>query len=135
VIGGRVLDVTAIRDMTIGRTVYGRALVGFAVQETIPLIVPAAALQEAWAGASQEDWPFLDFLLDLPVTVVDPLDTAAAAGSGLIAGDVYAASGWSAAAAHTVHVAQTRGLPVVTADPAPLRALDVALVFDLLPDA
>jgi hypothetical protein len=32
VIGGRVLDVAALRDLTIGRTVYGAALVAAAVE-------------------------------------------------------------------------------------------------------
>lgn len=135
VIGGRVLDVTAIRDMTIGRTVYGGALVAYAVREAVPLVVPAAALQEAWAAAGVDDYPFLQFLLELPVTVVEPLTAASAEQSGVLASDVHAASQWDAAAAHTVQVAQTRGLPVVTADPAPLRALDVALPVELLPDA
>ncbi len=44
-----------------------------------------------------------------------------------------AGGGWDAAAAHTVHVAQARGLAVVTADHGPLHALDPHLQVELLP--
>lgn len=132
-IGGRVLDVTAIRDMTIGGTVYGRALLGFAVREAMPLVVPAAALQQVWAAVGEGEQPFLGFLLEMPVTVVVPLDAAGAERSGLLARAVHADGRWDSAAAHTVHVAQTRGLAVVTADPTPLHALDPHLGIELLP--
>lgn len=141
-IGGRVLDATAVHDMTIGGTVYGRALLAFAVAEAMPLVVPAVALQRVWAAAGDGDYPFLGFLLDLPVTVVAPLDAAAAQGSGILAHPLRPrrssragsrAGGWDGAAAHTVHVAQARGLAVVTADPGPLHALDPHLQVELLP--
>ena len=143
-IGGRVLDATAVHDMTIGGTVYGRALLAFAVAEAMPLVIPAAALQRVWAAAGDGDYPLLGFLLDLPVTVVVPLDAAAAQRSGILAHPLHAAGatgagergaggGWDGAAAHTVHVAQARGLAVVTADPGPLHALDPHLQVELLP--
>ena len=134
-IGGRVLDLSAINDLTIGRTIYGAAFLAAANQLGVAIAIPAAALQEAWAMAGPEDYPFLELLLGLPLTVVDPLDTAAAERSGVQARDVHAANAWDAGAAHAVLVAHDRGWPILTADPAPLRAIDLALEIELLPDA
>ena len=95
--------------------------------------MPAAALQEAWAAASQDDYPVLELLLDRPITVVDSLDAAAAEGAGVLAEDVHAAGSFDAGAAHAVLVARERGWPVVSADPAPLRAIDPGLPVEVLP--
>jgi hypothetical protein len=133
VIGGRVLDVTALRDLTIGRTVYGAAFVAAAVEVGIVLAVPASALLEAWAAARDEDYPFLELLLDLPLTVVAPLDEFTAAQSGAAARDAYADGRWSAAAAHAVQVAHSRGWPILTADPTPLLAVDPGVAIEPLP--
>ena len=46
-IGGRVLDATALAAFAIGRPVYVRALVWAAVEENIVLAVPSAALGRA----------------------------------------------------------------------------------------
>ncbi len=133
-IGGRVLDATAIHDLTINRTIYGAAFLAAANQEGIALAVPTTALMEAWAAATVEDMPFLELLLDAPLVLLDDLDSAYAAAAGILSQDSYAADQWQPAAAHTVAVAQARGWPVLTADPAPLRALDAGLPIDLLPD-
>jgi hypothetical protein len=133
VIGGRVLDATALHDLTIGRTVYGAAFLAAANDVGITVAVPAAALQEAWAAAGQNDYPFLELLLDLPITVVDSLGAAAAEGSGVLAEDVHAAGAFNAGAAHAVLVARERGWPVLSADPAPLRAIDPGLPVEVLP--
>lgn len=131
-IGGRVLDLTAIRDVSTGGTIYGRALLGFAVTAGVPLVLPAAALLEAWSAADEAEYPFLADLLGLSVTVVEALDAEAAELAGGLSRNAYAAGRWSAAAAHTVLVAQRRGLPVVTHEPGPLRELDQALDVELL---
>jgi hypothetical protein len=133
-IGGRVLDATAIHDLTIGRTVYGAAFLAAANDVGITLALPAAALQEAWATADDQDYPFLDLLLGLPLTVVDPLDAERAQRSGILARDAHAGGRWDAGAAHTVMSAVDRGWPVLTADPAPLRAIDVAVEIEALPE-
>lgn len=133
-IGGRVLDATALHDLTIGRTIYGAAFVAAANDLGIVLAVPAAALQDAWAAADIEDYPFLELLLGLPSTFVDPLDAATAERSGILARDTHAAGSWDAGAAHSVLVAQDRGWPILTADPRPLRTIDVSVPVELLPD-
>ena len=96
------------------------------------LAVPASALLEAWAAAGDDDYPFLELLLDLPLTVVAPLDELAAAQSGAAAHDAYAAGRWNAAAAQAVQVAHSRGWPILTTDPAPLLAVDPGVAIEPL---
>lgn len=133
-IGGRVLDATAMHDIAVGRTIYGAAFLAAANDLGIALAVPTAALQDVWAGAAQEDYPFLELLLGLPLTVVDSLDAEAATRSGILARDTHAAGAWDAGAAHAVLSAHDRGWPVLTADPGPLRAIDAAVMIEALPE-
>jgi hypothetical protein len=133
-LGGRVLDVTAIHDITIGRTIYAAAFLAAANDIGIALAIPAAALQEAWAIAEIEDHPFFDLLLGLPLVVVDALDAEAARRAGILGRDTYAAGQWDAAAAHTVLVSQDRRWAALTADAAPLRRIDDHVDIEVLPD-
>ena len=132
-LSGRVLDATAISDIAIGRSIYAAAFLAAANDVGIALALPAAALQEAWAEADPEDYPFLDLLLGLPLTILDPLDAEAASRSGILARDVHAASAFDAGAAQAVLSAQDRNWPVLTVDPAPLRAIDPGLPIETLP--
>ena len=131
-IGGRVLDTSALADAATGKTIYARALIRTAVEHGIVLAVPTAALMAAWASVPAGDQPFLAMLLDLPVTVVDVLDAPAARAAGLLAGS---ADGPPAdlVAAHVAHCAARRHWPVVTADPGPVRAVDPRVTVELLP--
>jgi hypothetical protein len=72
VIGGRVLDVTAIVGFCTGQSVYAEALVMTAIEENIVLTIPAAALARACALVSRGHELGVDLLLGLPCTVVDP---------------------------------------------------------------
>ncbi|MFZ0159997.1 MAG: hypothetical protein WAL50_13275 [Kineosporiaceae bacterium] len=134
-IGGRVLDATAISDIAIGRSIYAAAFLAAANDLGIALALPAAALHEAWARAGEADYPFVDLLLALPLTLVDPLDGDAAARSGTAAGPRPGADPptWNPSAAHAALVSRERGWPVLTADPASLQAIDPELALDLLP--
>ena len=134
-LGGRVLDVTAIHDIAVGRTVYAAAFLAAANEVGIALAIPAAALQEAWAIAEVDDHPFLDLLTGLRLTVLEPLDLAASEHSGVLGRDSHAAGHWDAGAVHTVLVNQRRGWPVLTADPVPIRRIDPQVEVDLLPGA
>jgi hypothetical protein len=133
-IGGRVLDTTAINDLTIGRTIYGAAFLAAANEIGIALAIPATALQEAWAIAEVDDHPFLDLLLGLPLTIVEILDTDTAQRSGLLSAAAHAGNQWNAGTAHAALVSRDRGWPVLTAEPAKLRALDPEIQIDPLPD-
>jgi hypothetical protein len=129
-IGGRVLDTTALAAFAIGRPVYVRALVWAAVEENIVLAVPSAALGRAWALLEPEHHPALQVLLDLPNTVIDELGPASALESGLL----LAASGQDDIVAGQVAAsARRRGWPAVTGDPATLRKLDTTVTIEELP--
>lgn len=131
-IGGRVLDTSAILDAATGRSVYARALIRTAVEHGLVLSVPAGALTAAWAGSPVEGRPFLDLVLDLPVVVVDQLDAATAESAGLVLAD----AGAEPPAIDTGHVAvsaRRRGWPVVTAHPERLHALAPDLEVEPLP--
>ena len=113
-IGGRVLDVTAIVGFSTGESVYTEALVMTAIEENIVLTIPSAALVRAAALILPGHELGLDVLLGLPCTVVDTLDTAQARTIGV------------------VYCAQRRGWPVVTRDPQPLLALDSSIEIEIL---
>jgi hypothetical protein len=129
-IGGRVLDATALAAFAIGRPVYVRALVWAAVEENIVLAVPSAALGRAWALLEPEHHPALQVLLDLPNTVIDELGSISAHESGLL----MAASGQDDIVAGQVAAsAKRRGWPAVTGDPGALRKLDNTVTIEELP--
>ena len=130
VIGGRVLDSTALAAFAVGRPVYMRALVWAAVEANIVLAVPSAALGRAWGLLEQEHHAALQVLLDLPNTVIDELTPASAHDSGLL----LAAAGHSdIAAAQVASSARRRGWPAVTGEPGTLRKLDAAVLIEELP--
>jgi predicted nucleic acid-binding protein len=108
VIGGRVLDASAIVAFAGGDSIYAAALVWTAVEEGIVLVVPSTAIAAAWAQLPDKDHPVLEVLLDLPVTVVDNLDVTRARAVGALRGDPLDA--------HALLCARDRGYPLVTAD-------------------
>jgi hypothetical protein len=129
VIGGRVLDASALTDAATGRTIYARAFIQTAVELGVVLSVPTTALQDAWAALPRDAHSSLELVLGLPVTVVDVLaaETARAAGSAARGGQ------YATTPAHVVHTALTRQWPVLTHDPAPLEAIDPEVYIERLP--
>lgn len=115
-IGGRVLDASAVVAFAEQRSVYASALVWTAVEEDVVLLVPAAVLVAVEQGLDPRDGAaraVLEVLLGLPVTVVESLDAAAARSVGELAG----AHGLDVASAHAARTALDRGWAVVTAAP------------------
>jgi hypothetical protein len=133
VIGGRVLDVSALLDAASGRTQYARALISTAIEHGITLCVPAAALAESWAQSEPAHRPFLELLAGTTVTVVDPLDSATADRVGLLARGDGPGLGGSLPVAHAAYSGLTRGWPVVSANPAALLALAPTVAVEPLP--
>jgi hypothetical protein len=129
-IGGRVLDATALAAFAIGRPVYVRALVWAAVEENIVLAIPSTALSRAWALLEPEHHPALQVLLDLPNTVIDELGTASAWESGLL---LAAAGQDDIVAGQVAASARRRGWPAVTGEPGTLRKLDTSVTIEELP--
>ena len=133
-IGGRVLDTSALTDYATDR-IYARALVG-AAQRSGALVraVPAAALLAARGRLSEPARAELAALVDFAPVVVDELTAETAARSGdLLARARRRPTGDVTALAQVVFSARVRAWPVVTSDPAPLLALDGAIEIDSLP--
>jgi hypothetical protein len=130
VIGGRVLDSTALAAFAVGRPVYMRALVWAAVEANLVLAVPSAALGRAWGLVEQDHHDALRVLLDLPNTVIDELTPASAREAGLL---LAAAGQDDIAAAQVAFSARRRGWPAVTGEPGTLRKLDTAVQIEELP--
>lgn len=129
-IGGRVLDSTALVAFATGRPVYVRALVWAAVEANIILAVPSAALSRAWSMLEAEHHAALGVLLGLPITVIDQLDPRAAQESGLL----LAETGSDDLCAGQVALsARRRGWPAVTGEPWLLRKIDAAVAIEELP--
>ena len=122
-IGGRVLDVSAIVGFATARSVYAEALVMTAIEENIVLLVPSATLARAAALVSAGHQLGVEVLLGLPCTVVEDLDTARARTVGALLQE-RGQPGVNLAVAHVVQCALHREWPVVTDEPGPLLALD-----------
>ena len=126
-IGGRVLDPSAVRAFADQRSVYASALVWTATEEDIVLLVPASVVSEVRAGIDDAARDVLEVLLGLPVAVVDPLDedrAVRAADLIEIVGDL--------SSAHAAVCALDRGWPLVTEVPARYEAV-AGLVVEELP--
>lgn len=132
-IGGRVLDTSALEDFATGKSVYTQALVWVALEQGIVLAIPAAALMAAWAVLPPSDPDPLDVLLGLPVTVVDPLDERSAREAAKLAAAGVADPYGCIAAGHVAWSARQRGWPIVTAEPDVLRLLGADLILETLP--
>ncbi|RZT84180.1 hypothetical protein EV383_1016 [Pseudonocardia sediminis] len=129
-IGGRVLDSSALAAFATGRPVYVRALVWAAVEQNIVLAIPSAALGRAWSVLEPEHHAALQVLLGLPNTVIHELDPTTAQEAGLL----MAASGQDdIVTGQVVSTARRRGWPAVTGDPGALRKLDAAVSIEELP--
>ncbi len=130
-IGGRVLDTSALEHIATGRSVYARALVWAVVEQNNVLVVPTTALTVAWARIPTEAYPVLEVLLGLPNTVLEALDGPTAHEVGMLLG--VAGGRGELAAGHVVWCTRQRGWPVLTADAGPLRQLDPDLDIEELP--
>lgn len=108
-IGGRVLDTSALLAFARGTSIYAAAAVWTAVEESIVLIVPSTAVAAAWTELAVEHHPVLEVLLQLPVTVIDALGETRARAIGQLGGPQTDA--------HAIACAQERGWPLITAHP------------------
>ena len=114
-IGGRILDDSALVAFATQASVYVEALAWTAVEENLVLVVPSTVVAAAVAelsAAAEKALPVLEVLLALPVTVVDELTAGRAREVGQLAG-----SGGDQVAAHTVACARDRGWALVTGTP------------------
>ena len=66
-IGGVVLDTSALLDIAAGSTVYGQAFVSAAAARGVVLLIPSTCLSQAWAALKADHLPLLELLLEMPV--------------------------------------------------------------------
>lgn len=135
VLGGFVLDASALAALGGGASIYATTWVDRAAVRGIVLLVPSAALSEAWQYVrghhTGSDGGQLRELLDSPMVVVEPLDAVGASRAGqLVAGRELRPD---VSAAHVVTCAQTRNWPVLCAAAARLHTLDPDLTVETLP--
>ncbi len=115
--GGWVLDHHAIAAWARVEP-YAQSLVWSAMEVGMAVAVPVAALPLAYAATQESDHDVLRALLDLPVTLHDPLTEANAPELGRIlanAADPAALTSDALALACVVYSAHHRGWPVLTA--------------------
>ncbi|HWN32632.1 MAG TPA: hypothetical protein VNP03_07800 [Pseudonocardia sp.] len=125
-IGGRVLDASAVMAFASQRSVYAAALVWTVVEEHMVLVLPSAAVAAAWSQLEVKYHPVLEVLLRLPNTVIDDLDADRARAVGqLEPGDLEAA--------HAVACAQRRGWPLVTTNAARYKEFNVEVPAEEIP--
>jgi len=132
-VSGRVLTCSAILDITTDRSVYGRAFLVAAVELGMTFPTPSTALLQAWATVPPEARALLELFLDAPAVIVEDLGASTASRAGVRAHPAHQTGSFDVAAAHAVDVAITRGLPILTAEPGPLRAIDPDVEIEELP--
>lgn len=130
---GRVLTSSAIVDIATDRSVYGRAFLVAAVELGMTFPTPSTALLQAWAAVPPEARALLELFLDAPAVIVEDLGASTAARAGVHAHPAHRIGSFDVAAAHAVDVATTRGLPILTAEPGPLRSIDPDVEIEELP--
>jgi PIN domain nuclease of toxin-antitoxin system len=125
-----VVDSTALLAFVSGRP-YASAVVWHAVDQGVVLVVPAVSLADAQARLAPADLEVIETLVDLPVTVVVDLTRSEARQVAAVL--AKASKPDCLAAGHAAWTAHNRGIPVMTSDPALLRALAADIEIDELP--
>lgn len=133
-LGGFVLDASVLAGLGGGENIYATTWADRAAVRGIVLLVPAAALSEAWQQIRRHGPGRVEQMRDLlasPMVLIEALDDAEAARAGELVGgrdldpDV--------AATQVVTCARTRDWPVLAAAPARLLVIDPELTVETLP--
>ncbi len=133
-LGGFVLDASAVVALGGGENIYATTWADRAAVRGIVLLVPAAALSEAWQQIRRHDPDHVEQMRDLlasPMVLIEALDETEAAHAGELVGgrdldpDV--------AAAQVATCARARDWPALAAQPARLRVVDPELTVETLP--
>ncbi len=131
-IGGRILDTSALVEAARG-TPYMQALLYISHEHLIPLVIPAPCLADALAGLDDpEQQARLFDLLRSPMARVAHFGAAEATGTGLLRSGARPTRA-STGAGHAAYLAASRGWPVVSARPGPIRAMHPDVVIEPLP--
>lgn len=133
-LGGFVLDTSALAALGGGENISATTWADRAAVRGIVLVVPAAALSEAWQQIRRHDSGHVDQMRDLlasPMLLIEALDETEAAHAGeLVEGRNLAPD---VAAAQVATCARARDWPVLSAQVARLRVIDPGLTVETLP--
>ena len=133
-LGGFVLDTSALAVLGGGENIYATTWADRAAVRGIVLLIPAAALSEAWQQIRRHhpgDVEQMQDLLASPMVLLEALAETEAARAGELVGgrdldpDV--------AAAQVATCARARNWPVLAAQAARLRVIDPELTVETLP--
>ena len=131
-IGGRILDTSALIQAARG-TPYMQALLYVSHEHLITLVIPAPCLGDALARLDDpEQQARLFDLLKSPIASVALFGVPEATGTALLRGGT-SPSRASTGAAHAAYLAASRGWPVVSSRPGPIRALHPNVEIEPLP--
>lgn len=133
-LGGFVLDASALAALGGGENIYATTWADRAAVRGIVLLVPAAALSEAWQQIRRHGPGSVDQMRDLltsPMVLIQALDEidAARAGDLVDSRDLDP----DVAAAQVATCARARDWPVLAAQPTRLRVIDPELTVETLP--
>lgn len=133
-LGGFVLDASALAALGGEANIYATTWADRAAVRGIVLLVPAAALSEAWQQIRRHGPGSVDQMRDLlasPMVLIDSLDDTGAVQAGeLVEGrDLNP----DVAAAQVATSARARDWPVLAAQPACLHLIDPELIVETLP--
>ncbi|PZS40246.1 MAG: hypothetical protein DLM62_03850 [Pseudonocardiales bacterium] len=133
-LGGFVLDASALAVLGGGENIYATTWADRAAVRGIVLLVPAAALSEAWQQIRRHDPGHVEQMRDLlasPMVLIDPLDDTEAARAGELVGGCDVDP--DVAAAQVATCSRARDWPVLAAAPARLLVIDPELTVENLP--
>ncbi|WP_433542104.1 hypothetical protein ACQP10_38100 (plasmid) [Streptosporangium sandarakinum] len=133
---GRVLDSSALTAWARRTSPFVDAVVWSRAEHSgyvVPIVTTAPALTAALAQLPDEAVPILDALLGMEIAVVEHLTPGSAPGVAAVLKKAGPYAPEQLTAASLVHAARRRGLPVVTANPFPLTALDPDVEIDPIP--
>lgn len=116
-IGGRVLDTTAMGAAATGTSLYVQAFVSAARSTGIVLAVPTVAWEHTWQDCRLEDRPFLQLMRDMSIVVFDDLTPDAGQAAGLLG------RGHDLDVLHVAWSALTRDWDVLTSRPETFRGV------------
>ncbi len=130
--GGFVVDASALTELA-QPNVYAATFVDQAAMRGMVLLVPTAALSEAWqtirtSGASAEA---MSMFLTGPTLLIEPLDQEGAQRAGELVADRRVIP--DVAAAHVATACRKRGWPALSTSPTRLLAVDPAISVAKLP--
>jgi hypothetical protein len=133
-LGGFILDASALAALGGGENIYATTWADQVVVRGIVLLIPAAALSEAWQQIRRHDPSHIEQMRDLlasPMVLIKTLEETEPAHAGELVGGRSLDP--DVAAAQVATCARARDWPVLAAQAARLRVIDPELTVETMP--